>query len=171
VKDGQVFEVVGCARFRECRFRERGATGPVNKGVIIVKRTGKTRMPVPRVMTCFHILGMQPNLRANSGSVRIEANEGQNWAYMPRQEFRDIPQPTGGIQRVFEQKVEEGIIPKFPRPKENTLLLNDAMRAAIVRDEQERVEDMEYREALGVNFKDDVPAQSKNKGETPRPPA
>lgn len=146
--------VVGCSWYDRCRVSAKGQAGPKNYGVEIVKGRAQGGGFVREKANCMWIADHVQDIEDNKGAIKVIANEGESFeqvtGVMVNSTTGDLTHQKDplGVREIRRVKV---MVPKYPRPGENPVLLTDVLRAESIEAEKERRADESSARAYGLD--------------------
>lgn len=149
-----VTQVQGCPYFGKCRVSARGVSGPRNYGIRVIKGRAQGGGMVNTMVDCMWLADHVHDIEANGGSVKVIAEEGQEFEKVTR---IAVSNQTGEVEKNKwnkdvhrEDRRIKVLVKPWPRPNENRELLQDVLRAEVSQEERERRSDEGYARNLGL---------------------
>lgn len=173
IENGETI-VLGCKQWKGCALKERGLSGPVNKGIQTIKRHlgSKKAVVINNMMTCFHIPGYQRRIENRGGVVNIIASEGEV-IKLRGSKARDEVIPGQGLVRVIDDVILEQKVPAFPRPGMGGNLTEEVIASAALEEHKRKMIAARPFELLGLKVDpgDPLYVEAKPEGGDPAPGA
>ena len=144
---------LGCSWFDKCVVSAKGVNGPKNYGIEIIKGKQVGGGFLRTAADCMWIADHAENVVKNQGSVKVIANEGEEYEVVTgvlinKQTGKETFQgdPLGKRKKVRKQMV----VPAYSRPEDNEALIVDVLRAEAIGAEKERVTDEQRARNYGL---------------------
>jgi hypothetical protein len=152
-KPNKLTGLIGCGWWDKCIVSAKGVNGPKNYGVEIIKGKNTGGGFLRTKADCMWIADHAENIVANKGSIKIIAEEGEEFEMVTgvvvnkqtkQETFQGDPL---GQRRKVRKKV---LVPPFARPEDNEALMVDVLRAESIELEKERRTDEQRARNYGL---------------------